>query len=227
MKRTLKRIANYATVLFTAGLLTVQPIKAEERQPVTIDVSADLLNKNVFRGVTYSKSPILQPNLYLRYNNFSANVWSNVGIEDRKLTEVDYTLGYNRQIKNGINFSLGYTLYTFPNPFGNNTQEVYCRLGLENLLNPNLTVFADFKQGKGVYGELASGYEFERSIGISVILHYNYGYFRNGNGLSHGTISLSKPFEVKWIVVSPKLSVAKSLSKNFGNEVYGGLNLAF
>ena len=49
MKRTLKRIANYATVLFTAGLLTVQPIKAEERQPVTIDVSADLLNKNVFR----------------------------------------------------------------------------------------------------------------------------------------------------------------------------------
>jgi len=85
----------------------------------------------------------------------------------------------------------------------------------------------DFKQGRGVYGELSIGHEFVKGPNINAAIHYNHSYFREGNGLSHGTIFFSKQFPIRGTTLSPKLAIAKSLSKGFKHEVYGGLNLRF
>jgi len=229
MKRILNRIAGYGMAFLAAGILSkAGPVYAQEsKYPVNLQASIDVLDKNVFRGVTYSKKPVLQPNIRLTCRDFLANIWLNTNIIEQKLTEVDYTLGYNKKPGKRANLSLGYTLYTFPNPFGDNTQEFYLGGGLEGLLNPNFTLFGDFDQGKGFYGELSLGHEFKSGPNVNAKLHYNWSYFREGSGLSHGIVVFSKSFPFKGVTLSPRITLAKSLSNDFKNEIFGGLNISF
>jgi len=170
MRRYLAFAAVPALVL---ALVTARPVSAQ------VSVGADLgvYSAYVWRGLSLTNRPVLQPDLWLSYpvgGNASITVggWSSIdigkyddandhiseggGVAGPDLTEFDW-YGELGTTVGSASLTLGVTGYVYPNDFGltstSNTIEIYGQIGLSNVLSPSLSAYYDVDKIKGLYLE--------------------------------------------------------------------------
>ncbi len=193
MKRVLVVGAAIAAVAMTT------PAAAQ----TTVGVDAAVFSSYVWRGVTYTNKPVLQPDLYLTFPlgkaSFTAGGWANVdlgkydgskdisesgGASAFNLAEFDWWGEFG--IPAGpATLTLGATGYIFPNPkscgcFNSdfNTIEAYGKVALSGPLSPKLSVYYDVDKVKGLYaeGSVAHGFPLgPKTLTLGALLGYNNG----------------------------------------------------
>jgi len=173
-----------------------EPVK--QKSPINVTSQTDYFGEYVFRGFNFSKDPVVQENILVNYKNFTAWLFGNYNTKTRDIDEqdliVDFTTPINK--KEDLLLSLGWGIYTFPKTPVPKTQEIYAGLTLENpkLLNPNLFLFHDFKDGNGNYIEAALSKDI-KGIDLSAKLGYNNHYYRDRSGFSHLEFTAGYPIE--------------------------------
>lgn len=170
-------------------------VQAQEAPEVVLETGVDLVNKYVWRGQLLTDDPVVQPSVTLGYGDLSLNVWGSIdttdvnemGGEDWRLQEVDYTLSYAFAPVDGVGMEAGLIYYDFPGTPFDSTQEVYLGMALEDVpLTPSLTVYYDTDEVEGFYVSLGISHDValtERlTAGVSAGLawgdeDYNDAYF--------------------------------------------------
>lgn len=121
-------------------------------------VGADLLMKSkyVWRGMPFNPDPVLWPDVWVYWNNFTFIYFGSMEMTDvyekkNKFTEVDYYFDYTRAF-GGINASIGYAHYTYPNTEAKTTGEIYLK-GAKDfpLFSFALTGYLDVMEAEGFY----------------------------------------------------------------------------
>lgn len=156
---------------FLAALAGAVPASAQ----VTLGWDAGLFSSYVWRGLTYTNKPVLQPDVYLTIPvgkaSITAGGWGNIDIGkydgSSDLSESGGSSAFNLAefdwwgeigVPAGpATLTLGATGYIFPNDVGftksSNTVEVYGKVGLSGPLSPKLSAYYDVDKIKGLYVE--------------------------------------------------------------------------
>jgi len=145
----------------------------------TLGWDAAVFSSYVWRGVTYTNKPVLQPDLYLTFPlgkaSFTAGGWANIDIAkyddaNNDLSESGGSSAFNVAEFDwwgefGIpvgkaNLTAGATGYIFTNPkscgcFNSdfNTIEIYGKAALDVPLSPKISAYYDVDKVKGLYVE--------------------------------------------------------------------------
>ncbi|HSJ76656.1 MAG TPA: TorF family putative porin [Gemmatimonadales bacterium] len=218
MPSTIRRhgdhMAVFTAMLSVALFFSPAPLKAQTE----IGVDLGLFSSYVWRGVTTTNKPVMQPAAYLSIPVANASItlgaWSNfdLGKYDDPANDISESGG-----SSGFNFSeidpyaevsfpVGKTTltggvlgYVYPNsdsaPNASglttsdaNTVEIYGKLGLDAPLSPVLSVYYDVNKVKGAYLEGALSYSLAASENISVDLGALAG-FNAGRGIPEDPLS--------------------------------------
>jgi hypothetical protein len=127
----------------------------------------DLYSAYVWRGAVINDRPVVQPGATVSYatgdyGTFSANVWANFDLTDRKghtafggINEIDYTASYAIDV-GPVSLSVGHIWYTFPKVSGpdylEGTREVYFTAQYNNdIVNPFVKVYYDYDAVDSAY----------------------------------------------------------------------------
>ncbi|MFH1593222.1 MAG: hypothetical protein ABID09_00825 [Candidatus Omnitrophota bacterium] len=226
---------------------------AEEGKPEWApDISGAITfeTKYVWRGQTLLDDYVMQPEASIGKYGFTFSVWGNydTGVAD-KLTEWDYTFDYTFNIGDArealnmgddllhfvdpLSVSSGYILYTFPHLSGEafESHEFYWGLAYDILLQPFITVYYDFDDGRGAYLEFGGSHTFEFQDGITadvgITTGYNAGQWRYDKSFSNLLFSgeVSIPF-LKYFSVSPNVNYSLALDDQYHSEFYGGVKVS-
>lgn len=184
-------------VLLTLGMAAVHAAAAQSRVGVGADVG--VYSAYIWRGLTMSSGPVLQPDVYLTYQTarggFSVGGWSNIelgqyddpqddlsqggGLAGPDLTELDWWADYTRLFGTS-SLSVGVTGYTYPNDAGLtsdlNTIELYAQLSLGSLLNPAFSAYYAVDGVEGLYLEAAASHDLPVTDKLSLILGLTAGF---------------------------------------------------
>lgn len=202
----------------------------------TVDVNATYVSKYIWRGYDLnSAQPAIQPGVSYAFGDsgVSLGLWGsyNVGSTSKQeLTELDLTLGYDFSYES-VDYSVGYTYYTFPNLSGASAKsgEIYLGATLSQVMfTPGLTVYYDHDQGNGLYSALSAGYDFG-VVSSGLTIGYNSGQWAAKSGTTDITLALSKEFSVGSVTITPSASYAlisdTSVNAN-SSEFWVGLDVA-
>ena len=156
-----------------AALVSAAPAAAQTE----LSVTAGAFSSYVWRGLTLTSKPVLQPDISLAFPIGAASLtvggWGNVELgkydKAKDITEGGGTsfnfsefdpyaeLGFSAA---KASFTLGGIAYVYPNKKGvapltsdNNTVEVYGTVGLDVPLSPSLAAYYDVDKVKGLYLE--------------------------------------------------------------------------
>ena len=155
-----------------AALAAVAPPAAAQ---TTIGWDAAVFSSYVWRGVTYTNKPVLQPDLYVTIPlggaSFTAGGWANIdiakydgstdlsesgGASAFNVAEFDWWGEFGIPVGKA-QLTLGGTGYIFPNDAGftsdANTIEIYGKVALDVPLNPKVSAYYDVDLIKGLYVE--------------------------------------------------------------------------
>lgn len=148
----------------------------------TLGWDAAVFSSYVWRGVTYTNKPVLQPDLYLTVPigkaSLTAGGWANIDIAkydgSSDISESGGESAFNVAefdwwaeigIPAGkLTITPGATGYYFPNDAGftkaSNTIEIYGKLALDAPLSPKVNVYYDVDKVKGAYveGSISHGF---------------------------------------------------------------------
>ena len=156
----------------------VQPAAAQ----TTVGWDAALFSSYVWRGVTYTNKPVLQPDLYLTFPlgkaSFTAGGWANIdlakydgssdlsesgGSSAFNVAEFDWWGEFGIPVGKAA-LTAGATGYIYPNSASScvsgpcytkasNTLEVYGKVALDVPLSPKVSAYYDVDKVKGLYVE--------------------------------------------------------------------------
>ena len=202
-----------AAICSVAFSFSAVPLKAQTQ----VGVDVGLFSSYVWRGVTMTNKPVLQPAAYLSIPVGNASVtlgaWSNIdlGKYDDPADDISESGG-----SSGFNFSeidpyaevsfpagkttltggvLGYVYPnsdSAPNSSGvtsdANSAEIYGKLGVDVPLSPELSVYYDVSKVNGAYIEGALSYSMVASENLSVELGAVAG-FNAGRGVPDDPLS--------------------------------------
>lgn len=174
--------------LIIGALLGAVPAQAQ----TTIGADLGLFSSYVWRGITYTNKPVIQPDLYLTIPVSSASItvggWANIepgsydgttdisenGIDGAGLAEFDWWGEVGFPVGPKTTLTAGVTGYVFPNDNGftsdANTIELYGKAAFDVLLSPKLAVWYDVDKIKGAYFEGSISHSIPASEKISVTL---------------------------------------------------------
>lgn len=201
-----------------------------------LDVGAIYVSKYIWRGFDLNGTqPGIQPGIdyAIPDSNFTLSFWGNYnvgGLTKKEFTEADLVVDYSSSIKEGIDYSVGFTYYTFPNLTGlaAKSHEPYVGITFSKLVfTPAVTVYYDYDQGNGVYATLAGGYDFNlgsQPMSSGLTIGYNGGQWGATSGISDIVLALSTEFEMKCTTVSPSLGYA--IIPNGTNTFWFGLGVS-
>jgi hypothetical protein len=216
--------------------------------------SVDILSSYVWRGQKLSHGWVVQPSAGITYGGFGANLWANYDSDTRvdegngheghgEFTETDITLNYSHSFDK-LSLTGGYIYYALNNV--PDTQELYISAGYDVLLNPTLTVYYDYDEGRGAFIVASIGHSFEVSLlkGMNLNLGASASYnvenkvMGDFSNFYNGELSSSLNIPVwKAISVTPKIAYSFPLSDEARyairsisdggkrNIVYGGFNI--
>ena len=198
--------------------------------PLTFDFEPAFNSKYLWRGITCSGAPVLQPSLSASYGQLSFNLWGNLNLEsnndyDFELNEVDYTLCY--QYSTGpVDFSLGSILYTFPNIGDGSTAELFAGVGFPMLLNSSVTLYQDVDEAEGTYVSLAvapsipldnwnTSLDISLSVGFGSSKHNAFYYGSSGGGATDILVGFGMPFKLSGrTAITPQIAFTGLLDKS-------------
>lgn len=175
-------------IFANAAFLAVSRLAIAQAPAVEFSFDSPLLSKYVWRGMTVVDSPVWQPSVNAFWSGWNLNVWGNFELGDSadygpgfgsgrgKFTEVDTTLTYGATT-NGLEWSLGFVRYDYPNTGFENTTEAHGSFTLAGEWSPTLTVFSDIDAVGGSY----------LNLGVSRAWEAGEGDFALSAGLGYGT----------------------------------------
>jgi hypothetical protein len=154
--------------LAAAALWAVPAVPAAAQTTIGADVA--LNSQYVWRGLSYTNRPVIQPDVWISALGFTGGVWANVepgsytgaddisenGVDGAGIAEIDGWIEYARTTGN-LNWKLGWTIYTFDT---NNdgltaqfdTHEFYGQASISGLpITPTLYAAYDVDKVKGLY----------------------------------------------------------------------------
>jgi uncharacterized protein (TIGR02001 family) len=105
---------------------------------VTGGITLEFTNGEYGRGTGPSRS--VEAYVEAEINGFYLGI-DGLATDEKTDNEVDYYLGYRRQLASGLSYDLGYTRYTYPRDGGNCCGEV--TLGLSRLVGDKLDLDLD------------------------------------------------------------------------------------
>lgn len=224
MKKTL--ITSLAAVTLSAGLAA--PSMAD------VSATAGFVTDYVYRGVELGDAGAYFSVDY-EQSGFYAGVWA---IQDGDGTanglEVDYYLGYGQEFDNGLNFSLGYTAYTytyasnylqnFEDEFGGSIGykgfAFSAYYGWDHNFNEDNTVTdpAKITAANETYSYIYTDLSWSGEVFGAVVGHYASDYENSKNNTSYNYAEVSASGEVA------TLDMTLTVGKKFGQEVDGKKN---
>ncbi|HEY5653078.1 MAG TPA: TorF family putative porin, partial [Pontiella sp.] len=210
------------TTAVVAGLMVSTGWSDECNVPETeVSVSADFASAYVWRGLTVNEDAVFQPGVEVsglgladHCGALSVGVWGNYDIGDNdgassssEFSEVDWYASYGLpSLIDGVDFSLGYTEYTYPGINGGSDKELSAGLGYSIA---DISIGATAYQFVGgelpirAYYQLSAGYDLEIDEDLMVSLGASVAYTdyegMGGlveDGLSDGSLSASLDYTV-------------------------------
>jgi len=236
------------------GIAALLPTAHADERPISLEASADVVSKYVWRGMLLTDDPVVQPGLTLSGYGLSLNVWGSVDLTDLnendidaeyRLQELDYTASYAISPMEGLDLEGGFIWYTFPGTVFDDTGEVYGSVALSSIpLSPTLTVYYDVDEVEGYYGTFALGHSFELTEALSLDLgasiayadeEYNEAYFGvDDDGLNDLALSASLSYTVnEYVAVSATVGYSEILDNDIedtmddSDHTTVGLNITF
>jgi hypothetical protein len=174
--------------VIVGALLGAVPAQAQ----TTIGADLGLFSSYVWRGITYTNKPVIQPDLYLTIPVSSASItvggWANIepgsyngatdisenGSDGAGLAEFDWWGEVGFPVGPKTTLTAGVTGYVFPNDDGftsdANTIEIYGKAAFDVPLSPKLAVWYDVDKIKGAYFEGSVAYSVAASPKATIVL---------------------------------------------------------
>ena len=171
----------------TAFLLSAPVASAQ----VTVGADLGIFSAYVWRGLTLTSKPVLQPDLWVSIpvganGALTVGGWGNIelgqyngsddisesgGEKSFDLSEFDPWIEYAHSFGQAA-FSIGATGYIYPNNLGltsdDNTLELYAQLGLATTLSPQIAAYYDVDKIKGLYLEGSVSHDLPLSESFSL-----------------------------------------------------------
>lgn len=152
------RFTRTAAAILAASLALAPLAARAEEAAVTGSASVAVASRYVWRGQTLSEGIVVQPTIGLTYGGFTANLWSNVDLDNAEadddgivMNETDFTLSYAQDF-GPVAATAGFIHYDFD---GGDTQELFLSAAVATLLHPSLTFYYDVDEGDGGFAVLA------------------------------------------------------------------------
>jgi len=235
-----------------AGAHAEEPKEPEKQWSAGVDLTYN--SKYVWRGINVTNDPVFQPSVTFAWKGLSLNVWGNMDLtnvngNNDEFNELDFTLDYSGSVGK-LGYSVGVIYYHFPNTPFPGTTELYGSLGLDVLLSPTLTVYADIDEADGFYATLSVGHTFEdvvkfselasmgieagASVGFADGDHNAYYFGVDDSGPVDVTVGVSFPIAVgEHVTVTPALNYSNLLDDDLADGVgrdsnfWAGVTLGF
>ncbi len=208
-----------------------------------IEYQIDINSNYIWRGFDLNPSHklVVQPSVTLSVGSsgFGLNIWSSFSFENKRANELDFTLFYNFKTGEDFTLSAGFIHYGwyFIKDFkfkDNTTQEVYVSIGFPNFLfSPEVSIYYDFNNGKGLYILSSLGYSLKLSdeyvADISASVGYNGGQWIDKSGLSDINFSLAIPLKFGKIDLTPSVNYTFVLLNQVSvdNHFWVGVSVVF
>ena len=235
-------------------ILLMLPIFLKAEIPVKVDTEITGVSKYIWRGMEVNKDFVIQPSVTTSVGSISFNVWGNMDTTDYgekagygnkswEFTEIDLTLDYSYSYKI-MTFDLGIINYTFPDSVGESTYESYLTIGLNTILSPMLSLYYDFDEINGFYGNFGISHSFNFSKIVSLDLsismgygdsNFNKGYFgEKSSGFVDFNFETSLNFKInKYITITPFVNYSSIVNDDLrdannyedNDNLYGGLTI--
>lgn len=175
MKPRLSTTAALSLALVLGGALATPGGAAE------LDLELSAHSHYVWRGITLTDGPVLQPSITGTQGRFSVNVWGNLELDDAtdrsgELTEIDVTLNYSVVPEGPVTVDVGLIEYTFPASTLAGTREAYVSLGFGGIVSPVLNLYYDFDLIDDLYANLGISFGSELANSWSWSLDLTAGY---------------------------------------------------
>jgi len=154
------------------GAVTNQDSISDEGSDLQVGLNAGFCDKYLWRGVTWNKGLVIQPEVVLTYKDFSLSSWGNIGLNKVDVVdynEIDFTLGYYHSF-NSFDIESYLSYFYYLNQDFDATAEfnlgIYYPLGDFTLFaRSSIDVLANLG---GMYGEIGVDYEKELSDKFSL-----------------------------------------------------------
>jgi len=217
--RAPKVITLVSSLMLAAGL-TLAPLVAHAEDAVGKGTfSTAFASRYVWRGQTLSKGFVAQPTVAMTLGGFSANLWSNVDLDNDEedddgivMNETDLTLNYTVPIGK-VSLTGGFIHYDFD---GSDTQEFYLTAAVATMLNPTLSVYYDIDEGKGGFAVLAVSQAIPTgpiTLTAGGSIGFNLG--DEAMGLNYGEVSLATSIPIfGHVSIDPRIAYSTALGSD-------------
>src|SRR5262245_49656119 len=205
-------------------------------QTATIGFDAAFNSAYVWRGLTYTNKPVLQPDVWLSAYGFTGGVWANIepgsytsdisenGSDGAGIAEIDGWVEYARSAGNA-NWKLGWTIYTFDTNNSGftafyDTHEFYGQVSIGGLpITPTLYAAYDVDKVKGAYIQPSVSYGWKAGPNLTINLGALAGIVAGQevgtdpsanfakSGLSHVDLSAATSFAAGPLSIAPAFHV--------------------
>jgi uncharacterized protein (TIGR02001 family) len=240
--------AKWLVIVLSISIFRSGSVLAEDE--IEFELTTDFAGKYIWRGQNLNDDPVFQPGFSAVYGNLTAGIWGNLdltNINDRNgdFLEMDYYLDWSDDLPDfeGISYSVGLIYYDFPGSYANgarlpDTLEAYLGFSLDLPANPSITGYNDLDEAEGTYITFGIGHSveqvFELNPGILVSMNmsaklgwgsgsYNKYYWGTEQSkINDLVLSVSFPFEIEGLTVTPSLNYVTLLSDDIRDtDIYG------
>jgi len=214
------------------------------------ELTTDFAGKYIWRGQNLNDDPVFQPGISATYGNITAGIWGNLDLtnyNDRNgdFLEMDYYLDWSDDLLDieGVSYSVGLIYYDFPGSYANgarlpDTLEAYLGFSFDLPLSPSITGYNDLDEAEGTYISLGFEHSIEEVIELSPGIPVNmdigatlgwgsasydkYYWGTEQSKINDLVLSVSFPFEVEGLAITPSLNYVTLLSDDLrATDVYG------
>jgi len=240
--------AKWAVIVLIMMVFGGEVVFAEDE--IGFELSADYSGKYIWRGQNLSDDPVFQPGISATYGNFTAGIWGNLdltNINDRNgnFLEMDYYLDWSDDLPDleGVGYSVGLIYYDFPGNYADGTRlpdtlEAYLGLNFDLPASPSITAYHDIDEVDGTYISLGIGHSVEEvfelspdvpvamdlsaSLGWGSASYDKYYWGANQSKINDLVLSVSFPFEIEGLTITPSLNYVTLLSDDLRDtDAYG------
>jgi len=148
-------------------------------------------NKRVSLGLTIS-GPARQTEIDVYHGDFSAYGFGNYDYALHKITESDFGFDWTRSF-GPVEASAGWEYISVPYFEIRNTQDVHGSLAFDLPLRPKIIAYRDFSNVNGTCAQLSATQDVA-DLTIKGEAGYSHEFIRDGSGLSHLSLFVSKSF---------------------------------
>ena len=217
---------------------------------IGLELTTDFSGKYIWRGQNLNDDPVFQPGISATYGNLTAGIWGNLdltNINDRNgnFLEMDYYLDWSDVLPNveGIGYSVGLIYYDFPGSYADGTRlpdtlEAYLGLNFDLPASPSITAYHDLDEAEGTYVSLGFGHSVEQvfelspdvpvamdigaTLGWGSASYDKYYWATNQSKINDLVLSISFPFEIEGLTITPSLNYVTLLSDDIRDtDTYG------